>query len=128
MITAYLVGISTHYEYEDIEVRYRIYEDEELVCKKNIFQEYVKPAIVSQVALVALLKELEKYTEEEITIIINDSGLNEQIRGITQTKNKDVLNMSRITRKELDKFNNIIIKDVSGDVLELDKWNEILKS
>lgn len=128
MIKAYLVGVSTHYEGEDIEVRYHIYEDQALVCKKSIFQPYKKPAIVSQIAVLTLLKELEKYIGEEITIIVNDTALNEQIRGTTKTKNKDVLKTARILREELDKFKNLLtIKEVSGDRVELAKWNEELQ-
>ncbi|MCC5911054.1 MAG: hypothetical protein JJT76_11525 [Clostridiaceae bacterium] len=128
MIKAYFVGISTHYEGEDIEVRYSIYEDQELVCKKSVLREYEKPAIVNQVALVALLKELEKYMDQEIVVIMNDAALNEQIRGTSQTKNKDVLKMLRFTKERISKFNNsITIKDVSNDKVELAKWNEVLK-
>jgi len=128
MIKAYLAGISTHYEGEDIEIRYQIFSNEELVDKKSIFIEYKKPAIVGQIALITLLKELERYIGNEITIFINDPALNEQIRGTTSTKNKDVLKMARLTREELDKFENwVTITDVSTNSKELGKWNEILK-
>lgn len=128
MIKAYLAGISTCYEGEDIEARYSIYEDGELICKESVFKEYVKPAITSQVALVTVLKELERHLGKEIIIVINDAALNEQIRGVSQTKNKDVLKMLRSTMKELSRFkDDIVIKDASNDRVELAKWNEILK-
>ncbi|SNT02497.1 hypothetical protein SAMN05446037_103414 [Anaerovirgula multivorans] len=128
MIKAYVVGISTHYENEDIEIRYRIYKDQELVCEKSIFQEFKKPLVVSHVALLTLLKELEKYTEYEITIVINDAALNEQIRGTSKTKNKDVLKMANIVREELNKFKgSVTVKDVSGNPAELMEWNDILQ-
>ncbi|WP_026477406.1 hypothetical protein [Alkaliphilus transvaalensis] len=128
MIKAYLVGISTHYEGEDIEIRYSIYRDEELIEKRTTFHEFVKPAIVNQVALLSLLKELEKYRGEEITVIMNDAAINEQIKGTTQTKNKDVLKISRITRDELRRFDPIIlIQDISGNKNEIAKWDEILQ-
>lgn len=128
MIKAYLVGISTHYEGEDIEIRYSIYRDEELIVKRTTFHEFVKPAIVNQVALLSLLKELEKYRGEEITVIMNDAAINEQIKGTTQTKNKDVLKISRITRDELRRFDPIIlINDISGNKKEIAKWDEILQ-
>lgn len=127
MIKAYLVGISTHYENEDIEIRYRIFINEEFVSEKTIFQEYKKPLIVSHVALLALLKELEKYMEYDITIIINDAALNELIRGTSKTKNNEVLKMSNLVREELNKFNSIIIKDVSANPVELKKWNDELQ-
>ncbi|GEM_PF-2750758 len=86
MIKAYLVGISTQYENEDIQIRYRIYKDQELICEKLIFQGYKKPLVVSHVALLTLLKELKKYMKHEIIIVINDAALNEQIRGTSTTR------------------------------------------
>lgn len=127
MIKAYLVGISSQFEGEDIEVRYRIYKDGELISKESILMEYKKPAIVGQIALVRLLKELEKYINEEIVIIVNDPALCELIRGTSTTKNQVVLNMAKRTKEKLAKFNNYVIKDVTGDRIELEKWNEILQ-
>lgn len=127
MIKAYLVGILTHYENEDIEIRYRIYKDQDLICEKTVFQDYEKPLVVSHVALLTLLKELEKYMGHEMIIIINDAALNEQIRGTSKTKNEGVLKMANLVREELNKFKgSIIVKDVSGNSAELSKWNDIL--
>ncbi|MHB1418978.1 MAG: hypothetical protein ACYCX4_05220 [Bacillota bacterium] len=127
MIKAYLAGISSQYEGEDIEVQYCIYEDQELLCKKYILMEYMKPAIVAQVALITLLKELEKYIGKEIAIIINDAALYEIVRGTSTTKNMDVLKMAVGLRKKLTKFGDCVIKDVSGDRVELAKWKEVLQ-
>ncbi|MFA6807659.1 MAG: hypothetical protein WCR27_01575 [Eubacteriales bacterium] len=127
MIKAYLAGIPTYYENEDIEIRYRIYKDQELVCEKSAFEEYKKPLVVSHVALLTLLKELKKYMEEEMIVIINDAALYEQIREISQTKNKEVIEMANLVRYELNKFKGkVIVKDVSGNSAELRKWNDIL--
>ena len=127
MIKAYLAGISSQYEGEDIEVRYRIYEDQELLCKESVIMGYKKPAIVGQVALITLLKELEKYMGKEIVIIVNDAALSEIIRGTSTTQNMDVLKMVSKTREKMDRFKNLVIKDVSGDYAELVKWNEVLQ-
>lgn len=128
MIKAYLVGISTQYENEDIQIRYRIYKDQELICEKMILHGYTKPLVVSHVALLTLLKELKKYMECEIIIIINDAALNEQIRGTSTTKKPDVQKMAKKVREELNKFiNSVTIKDVSGNHAELVKWNDILQ-
>ena len=128
MIKAYLVGISTQYENEDIQIRYRIYKDQELICEKLIFQGYKKPLVVSHAALLTLLKELKKYMKYEIIIIINDAALNEQIRGTSTTKNMDVQKMANKVREELNKFkSSVTIKDVSGNHTELVKWNDILQ-
>ena len=128
MINAYLEGIASQYEGEDIEVRYSIYEDQELLCKESFIIEYRKPAIVGQVALVKLLKELEKYIGKEIVVIISDPALYEIIRGTSTTKNRDVLEMAIETRKEYSRFENIIIKDVSEDRIELAKWYKALQA
>lgn len=127
MIKAYLAGISSLYEGEDIEVRYRIYEDQELVCKESVMLEYKKPAIVGQVALITLLRKLKKYIEKEIVIIVNDPVLNQIIGGTSTTKNQDVQTMAKKTRERLNKFANCVIKDISVDHIELAKWNEELR-
>ncbi len=127
MIKAYVVGISTQFENEDIQIRYRIYKDEELICEKLIYKEYKKPLVVSHAALLTLLKELKKYMEYEITIMINDPALNEQIRGTSTTPNQYVLKMADRVKEGLNKFKSATVKDVSGNHTELVKWNDILR-
>lgn len=127
MIKAYLAWISTSYEGEDIQVQYCIYDEQELICKKSVIVDYRKPAVVGQVALITLLDEMEGYKDKDIIIIVNDSAINEIIKGTTTTKNQDVLKMAIRLRKKLSRFENIVIKDVSQDYAELLKWNEILK-
>ncbi|SHK14852.1 hypothetical protein [Desulforamulus aeronauticus] len=127
MIKAYLVGISTPYENEDIQILYRIYQDEELLSEKKILKGYQKPLVVSHVALLTLLKELKKYIKDEIIIVINDAALNEQIRGTFTTKKAEVVKMANKVRDELKKFNNsVTVKDVSSNHAELMKWNDEL--
>lgn len=127
MLTAYLAAIPSTYEGEDIEIRYSIYEEQELLQKAAVAMEYKKPSIVGQVALLTLLKALEKkYPSTEVTIIINDPALYEFVRGTSTTKNKDVLKMGRETRKELNKHENVTVKDVHGDRTELAIWNKAL--
>ncbi len=127
MIIVYLAGISSQYEGEDIEVRYCIYEDQNLIRKESVMLAYQKPAVVGQAALAAVLSELEKYADREIVIIINDGALNEIVRGTSTTKNKDVLSKSMQTREALGKFENLSIKDVGANRPELLKWNEALQ-
>ena len=126
MKTAYLTAIPSSYEGEDIEIRYGIYEDQVLLHKASVLLEYRKPAIVGQVALLTLLKALEAYPGEEISIILNDPALYEFVRGTSTTKNKDVLKMGRETRKELNKHTNVTVKDIQGDRTLLTKWKEAL--
>lgn len=125
MIKAYLAGITTQFENEDIQIRYRIYNEQELICEKRIFQGYKKPSIVGSAAVLTLLQELKKHMGHEIVIIINDAALYEQIRGTSTTKNVDVLKMANKVREELKKFKgSVTIKDVGGNHAELVKWHE----
>ena len=126
MIKAYLAGISSLYEGEDIEVRYCIYEDQELISKESVILEYKKPAIVGEVALLTLLKELEKFKKNEITIIVNDAALCEFIRGTSTTKNRDIQKLVKKIQKELSKFEKVYIKDISVNHRERADWNEVL--
>ena len=126
MIKAYLAGVESLYEGENIEVRYSIYEDQDLLSNDSIVMEYKKPAIVGQIALITLLKKLKKYMGKEIVIIINDAALYEVVKETSTTKNNDVLKMAIQTRKEFEMFRNTEIKDVSKDKAELAKWKEAL--
>jgi hypothetical protein len=127
MIKAYLAAIGAPYEGEDIEVRYCIYKEQELLCRESVFVGYQKPAVVGHAALVTLLRELEKYKDQEIIIFMNDPAVHEFIRGTLTTKNKDIMRVGRETKKEWNRFSDIMIEDVHKDRAELLRWNEILQ-
>ncbi len=128
MITVYVVGIAAYHESEDIEIRYSIYDQEELLCQKKIVKEYEKPVVVSLIAFMTVLDELENYTHHEINIVVNDAALQEQIKGTSTSKNQDVQRMASKARKKIKKFvNPIHIKDISNDRVEIAKWNSILQ-
>lgn len=127
MIKAYLTWISTPYEGEDIEVRYRIFEDGELIFKESVLEEYSKPALCGLVAIGTLLKSLEKYIKQEIVIVINDGALYEILNDTSRTKKEEVQYLGYKTRKAIDKFFDIHIENVSGNHLEMLKWDEILR-
>lgn len=128
MIKAYLAGIPSLYEGEDIEIRYAICEDESLLSKEMIRAHYKKPAVVGAVAFQRILKALAKYMDQEVTIIVNDGALCEFIRGTGKTKDKDVQRLVRDIQSELAKFDNVLIKDAGVDFKELEKWNEVLRA
>ena len=113
MITAYLVGISKFHEEEDIEIRYSIYKDQELVCKKSIYERYKKPLVVTHYAVFTLLKELEPYRGEEINVIVNDPAFIEQVRGTSTSKNKDVIKVTGILKDRIKKYRGLKFTDVS---------------
>ena len=128
MITAYLVGIPAYYEGEDIEIRYSIYRDEELICKKSIYQDYIKPAAVGIKAYIALLEEFQQIDGDEFTVIINDPALNELIRGTSTTKNGAVLKALSQMKRKVDRFNKkLTVIDVSNHYEDIIKWDEKLK-
>lgn len=128
MIKAYLVGIPSLYEGEDIEVRFSIYEDGVLLNKKTVLREYEKPAAVGLFALQTILDELKSKKWEKIEIIVNDQGLGEFIRETTTTKNIEILRIAKQTRKEMAKFDSVVVTDVSRDFAQLSKWDEELKA
>ena len=128
MITAYVLGITTYYEGEDIEIKINILKDEESLLKQSYFKQYRKPAVVEHVALLDTLKRLEPYKGEEITIVINNPSLYEQIRGTSTLKNEEALKMTTEINKKLQEFeNSITIKNVSNDKVGLRQWKEILE-
>lgn len=128
MIKAYLTCISTLYEGEDIEIRYSIFKDEELIQKDSFFKKYTKPALCGLVAVQELLKELKQYIEEkEIIIVINDGALYEMLNGTSRTKKQEVQSLGKKVRKILEEFNNITIENISGDHLKVQEWSNILK-
>lgn len=128
MIKAYLAGIPSLYEGEDIEIRFAIYEDENLLSKEIISVHYKKPSVVGSVAFLRTLKAMGKYMNQEVTIIVNDAALCEFIRGTGNTKDKDVQRLVRDIQSELVKFGNVAIEDAGKDFKALEKWNEVLKA
>ncbi|TCO74933.1 reverse transcriptase-like protein [Marinisporobacter balticus] len=128
MITAYLLGMPSYYEGEDIEIRFCVFKEGALLFKEASFKEYKKPVIVEHMALLALLKRLEEFKEKEITIIINNASVYEQIRGTSTLKNKDAMRMINKVKGKLDEFgNHLIIEDVSNDKIGLKNWKETLE-
>jgi len=127
MIKAYLAGISSPYEGEEIQIQYCIYDGLECICKESVAMNYVKPAMVGQIALKTLIHKLKQYMSKEIVVIVYDTVLYESIRGTLKTKNMDILKMAKETRKKLAGFENFTIRDVSADHVELEKWVEELK-
>ncbi len=128
MIKAYVLGITTYYEGEDIEIKINIFKDEESLLKQSYFKQYRKPAVVEHIALLDTLKRLEQYKGEEITIVINNPSLYEQIKGTSTLKNEESLKMTGEVNKKLKEFgDSITIKNVSNDKVGLKEWKEILE-
>ncbi|MFZ7131847.1 MAG: hypothetical protein ACOWWR_05765 [Eubacteriales bacterium] len=128
MITAYLTGIPAYYEGEDIEIRYSIYDGNEVLCKKSLYSDYIKPAIVGLKALITLFEELENYDSDKIEIIINDAALNELVRGTSTTKNGEVLKLASMAKRKLKRLSKEInIHDISNNHSKILLWDKALK-
>lgn len=127
MIKAYLTWISTFYEGEDIEIRYKVYKDEELIIEESNFEDYCKPALCGLVSMQKILKDLENYIDQEIVIVINDGALYEILNGTSETKKREVQDKGAQIRKIIEEFPNLEIENVNDDHVEMLKWNEILK-
>ena len=128
MIKAYLAWISTGFEGEDFEIRYRIFKDEELIEKQSLTIGYRKPAILGQFSIMTILRRLEMYKDEEITIVINDGFLRDSLKGRSGTKTQEVKEMAKENRNTMKEFINLTVHDVSGNHLEIKEWDEILKT
>ena len=128
MIKAYFVGISTQYEGEDIEIRYSVFNEEELIVKKKLFLDYQKPALVGHVGIITMLRDLEKYKKEEIIVYINDGSLYEAINATSGTKNREVLEKAKETRREIKRFDALEIVNITGDYKKTVEWDQVLSS
>ena len=127
MIKAYMAAFSTLYEGEDIEVRYSLIQDNQVIKEESVYLEYMKPAVVGVNALLILLRKLEAYKQETIVITINDGALNEIIRGTNTTQNGEVLKLAGKIKKELSKFQRVSFVNVTNkDRAELAEWKEVL--
>ncbi len=127
MIKAYMAAFSTLYEGEDIEVRYSLIQDDQVIKEESVYLEYMKPAVVGVNALLILLRKLEAYKAETIVITINDGALNEIIRGTNTTQNGEVLKLAGRIKKELSKFQRVSFVNVTNkDRAELAEWKEVL--
>lgn len=126
MIKAYLTWIATPYEGEDMEIRYKVYKNEELIIKHSSFEDYTKPALSGLVSIEKLLKALEEYKDEELVIVINDGAIYEILMDTSMTRKREVINRGAETREKMENFSNLTIENVSGDHQEMLKWNAIL--
>jgi hypothetical protein len=128
MIKAYLESFSSHYEGEDIEINFAVFEDGKLLEHVKEFQSYQKPALVGQIALNTLLVSLHKFEGQKIQIIINDAAVYEQVNETSTNPNRELITMAKKTRSEIEKYGeNLEIYDVSYDYNERVKFSEALK-
>lgn len=126
MIKAYLAWIPSYLEGEDIEIRYVIYKDGELIEKQSKFKDYCKPGFSGLLAMEELLEALEGHRYEDIQVIINDGSVYELLMGISMTNKHDLLRRAKKVMEEIDEFPNLEIENVSADHLEIEKWDKIL--
>jgi hypothetical protein len=127
MINAYMAAFSSFYEGEDVEVRYRLIQDEQVIKEESVYLEYMKPSVVGINGLLVLLSKLEAYKDDTIVITINDAALYEIIRGTNTTQKGEVLKLASKIKKELSKFHKISFVNVTNkDREELAQWQDVL--
>ncbi len=107
---------------------YAIYENGEMIDRKVVYHEYRKPALVGMYSVMLLLKEIPELKSEPVEVIVNDGALIEQINGTTSTKNKDVLKVAELTRKQIAKYGDrISIHSVAGNYQAKLEWESKLQ-
>lgn len=129
MIKAYLVGTPSPYEGEDIIIEFFIYENNEcIIHKKDIYMDYVKPALVNQSGLERLLIELRPYKQEEVEIYINDTPLFEALNDTLQTKKlKELILLGKKSKRTLSKFENATVINVATNPELHKEWVTIVR-
>lgn len=127
MIKAYLAAIPSLYEGEDIEVRYSVFQDEVLYKRESDFLEYEKPALAGLISVITLLRKLEKYKDQEITVFINDASLHELLKGSSTVKNGEIVKMASKVKKQSGKFEQLAFVNVNKNKEQLDMWKENTK-
>ena len=123
MIKAYVVGIESLYEGEDIEIRYSIYKEDELIGRESFYEDYKKPILVTQLAIQKTLKELAKFKQEEIELIINDGSTYSLLEETSMPKNQEAIKLAKVTRRKLKQFNNLTLVNVSADHRQIEEWD-----
>lgn len=123
MIKAYVVGIESLYEGEDIEIRYSIYKGDELIGRESFYDDYKKPILVTQLAIQETLKELAKFKQEEIELIINDGSTYSLLEETSMPKNQEAIRLAKVTRRKLKQFNNLTLVNVSADHKQIEEWD-----
>lgn len=124
----YVEGIPSYHVEEEMYFKYVLYDGEDLVVTKDVYHEYRKPALVGLYSIILLMKEFPELKNEEVQVIVNEGALLEQIRGTSTTKNKDILKVAELCRKQLDKFGGkITLVSVAGKHEEMVKWESSLK-
>ena len=126
MIKAYVVGIESLYEGEDIEIRYRVYKDGDLLKEKAFYDNYTKPILVTQLAMLSVLRFLENYRDQEIELIINDGATYSLIEKTSSPKNLEAIKMAKTTRRKLKEFQNLSLINVSADHKQIEDWDNKL--
>ncbi len=124
----YVEGIPSYHVMEEMHFKYVLYDGEEAAATKEVYHEYRKPALVGLYSIILLMKEFPELKDVEVQVIVNDGALLEQIRGTSTTKNKDILKVAELCRKQLDKFGGkISLISVAGKHEEMVKWESSLK-
>ncbi len=124
----YVEGIPSYHVMEEMQFKYVLYDGDEVLKKKEVYHEYRKPALIGLYSVILLIKEFPDLKGEEVEVIVNDGALLEQIKGTSTTKNRDILKVAELCRKNLNKFGGkLVFTSVTGKHEEMVKWESKLK-
>lgn len=129
MISVYFESVPGFIEGEDVLVKYAIYtEDDSLIYSKQFSIDYVIPLISDHAALLAILKRLKKYKDEdEIVFFINNASLFAQLNGNSTIKKDKAISYCEKILEAVSKFKPLIsIEDVSPEHQAMLEWKKAL--
>lgn len=127
MINAYLVAFPAVVEGEDLEIKFAVTKDDQVIMDETLYLEYAKPSVVGVHSVISLLGKLGKYKYEAITVYIKDDALYEIIRGTSTTKKGEVLKAASKLKKELSKYETMTFVNISNkDKETLQTWKDHL--
>ena len=112
----YVEGLPSYHEMDEMVFKYVLYEDNELLEAKTVYHDYRKPALTGLYAVILLMKEFPKLKNQEVEIIMNEGALLEQIKGTSTTRNRDILKVADLCRRQMSKFGGKLkLVSVSGN-------------
>lgn len=129
MVSIYFESVPGFIEGEDILVKYAIYnEEDELIHSKQFSIDYVIPLISDHAALLAILKHLKKYNDEdEIVFFINNASLFAQLNGHSTIKKEKAIVYCDKIMASVSKLRPLIsIEDVSPNHNAMLEWKKAL--
>lgn len=124
----YILETPAYHEMDEMLFKYAVYENDVLVETREVYHEYRKPMLAGLYSIIILMKEFPQYKNQPLEIIINNGALAEQIKGTSTTKNKDIIKVAELVRKQIGKYSSQLeIRSVAGNHDDMVEWKEKLE-